>query len=123
MIGIRLLQETVTVILQMSENAHMYTIVDLIQIKLNDADADFWVTRRGAVSEVGKPSKTYSKEAYGIKVLKTDILLPQYLYYVVEHLNASGKFRQGVQGSTQLVTISRDEVYGLIAKFFQDRGA
>ena len=99
----------------------MHTIGELIRVKANDPDADFWVARRGTVNEVGKPSKMYSKEAYGIKVLKPDVLLPDYLYYLVMHLQSSGGFRPKLRGSTPIVSITTDAIYGAIENYFRSR--
>jgi choline kinase len=59
---------------------------DLCEIKTNFPEADFWLDRKGSIDTVGKPIKEFSSERIGIKVIKTDVLLPDYLYYVMEYI-------------------------------------
>jgi hypothetical protein len=65
---------------------------DVATIALNLRDADFWL-QRGVGLELGRPTKTFSPQHIGIKVTRTDVLLPQYLYYVFEHLCTTGAWQ------------------------------
>jgi hypothetical protein len=68
------------------------TIGDLCEFKTNFPDADFWLVKKGSRSEIGMPVKTFSPENIGVKVIRTDVLLPQYLYYVFMNLKNQGVF-------------------------------
>jgi hypothetical protein len=78
---------------------------DLADIRVDSPDADFWVTRRGMASKVGHPVRSYSPEHYGVKVVRTDVLDPNYLYYLIQHIANEGYFAQRATGSTALVNI------------------
>ena len=47
--------------------------------KTNLPEADFWIVRRGSLKTCGEPTRTFNPELIGIKVVRTDILLPDYL--------------------------------------------
>lgn len=83
---------------------------DLITVKLKDEDADFWVTRRGSLETVGKPTREYNPEAYGIKVVRTDVLLPDYLFYMFQFLQGKGVFKRVAKGSLKLVNITAEQL-------------
>jgi hypothetical protein len=59
---------------------------DLAEVKTNFPDADFWLKRVNSIDNVGEPVKEFKETRIGIKVLRTDILLPTYLYYAMMHL-------------------------------------
>ena len=40
---------------------------DVADIKISFAEADFWITRKGSIKEVGRPTKDFNKEKIGIK--------------------------------------------------------
>jgi hypothetical protein len=83
---------------------------DLCDVKTNFPDADFWITRKGDVDSVGKPTKEFDPEKIGIKVVRTDLLLPDYLYYVFEFLVMNGSFTTMSSGTTKLKNITVDDV-------------
>lgn len=66
---------------------------DVATIALGLRDADFWL-QRGVGLELGRPTKTFAPQHIGIKVTRTDILLPQYLYYVFEHMWTTGAWSE-----------------------------
>jgi len=83
---------------------------ELCEIKTQFPDADFWIVRRGTAESVGKPTKEYNPEHFGIKVTKTEVLVPQYLYYLFEYLHGKGHFQQLATGTLRLVGIRRDDI-------------
>lgn len=92
------------------ENTDIIRLKDLCIIKTNFPDADFWVQRRGTKENVGKPTKEFNPENIGIKVTATDILNPQYLYYVFMHLHATKKWESVATGTLNLVNIKTSDV-------------
>lgn len=65
---------------------------ELCEIKKNFPEADFWL------SIDGKPRKDYYHQGLiGIKVVKTDTLVPDYLFYVMEYV-----YRQGLWNKIDL---------------------
>lgn len=60
---------------------------DVATIRLDFADADFWLIRRGSLETIGQPIKTYSPYYIGIRIEQTALILPDYLYYVFMHLH------------------------------------
>ena len=82
------------------------TLGDLCEFKVNFPEADFWLIRKGNEKVVGKPTKEFDPERIGVKVIQTDILDPQYLYYVFMYLQGSGKFIPFAHGTLKLKNIS-----------------
>lgn len=68
------------------------TIGELCEFKTDFPDADFWLVKKGNRKEIGKPVKKFSPEHIGVKVVRTDVLLPDYLYYVFMSLQDRGLF-------------------------------
>jgi hypothetical protein len=85
----------------------------LATIKTNFPDADFWIIRRGSEESVGKPVREFYKEHIGIKVVRTDILLPDYLYYAMLHIHQSGQWRHIATGSLKLVNIRVSDIQNI----------
>lgn len=83
---------------------------DITTIKTNFQDADFWLVRRGAASQCGKPVRVFNPEHIGIKVNRTDILLPDYLYYCFEHIHNTKYWEQLANGTLSLVNIRVSDV-------------
>lgn len=79
-------------------------------IKTDFEGADFWVTRRGSISEVGRPVKSFSKYHIGIKVTATEILLPDYLYYAIMMLHSKGYFKAIARGTLALQHITTEDL-------------
>lgn len=78
---------------------------DIARIRVGIEDADFWVVRRGSADKVGMPVREYNPQHIGIKVERTDILLPDFLFYSLMHLHSTGAFKQVAHGTTRLVNI------------------
>lgn len=87
------------------------------KISTNMRDADFWLTRKGSNKTVGKPTREYSPEHIGIKVTATDKILPDYLYYVFEHLHTQGYWQQHSAGALDLQHIRIEDVRDLAVGF------
>lgn len=83
---------------------------DLVKVGTNMEDADFWITRRGSLDQVGHPSREFNKEHFGIKVTKPEILDPRYAYYMMQHIAHSGHYRQHATGITNLVNIKSSHI-------------
>ena len=86
---------------------------DLCDVKTDFPDADFWITRKGDINSVGKPTKEFDPEKIGVKVVRTDLLLPDYLYYVFEFLVMKGAFDSMSRGTSNLKNITIDDVKNL----------
>ncbi len=78
---------------------------DLATIKTNFKDADFWLIRKGSIKTVGSVTRTYEPQHIGVKVVRTDILLPDYLYYCMMHIQSSGQWGRTAYGTLSLVHI------------------
>lgn len=87
-----------------------YRLKDLCQVSLSFEDAHFWITRRGSDDTVGEVSKEYNPESYGIGVIRTDVIDPQYLYYAMQHLHSTGHWKQVARGVLQLVSIRKEDI-------------
>ena len=94
---------------------------DVCSIKVNFPTADFWLIRVGSADKVGLPVKSFHEERIGIKVLKTEILLPDYLFYVFMHLHSQKYFEIFcAQGTLDLVYIKISQVKNLKLSFGSD---
>lgn len=97
-----------------STRVYVVRLGHLAMIKTNMSDADLWIQRRGSEANVGKPISRglvqgFNPENIGIKVTSTHLLLPEYLYFVMEHLWRSGMWRQ-LYGSLPLKHIRVHDV-------------
>ena len=82
----------------------------LCEFKTDFPEADFWITRKGDITTVGKPTRKFDPENIGVKVVRTDLLLPDYLYYVFEYLVMNGAFVSMSKGTTNLRHIDINDV-------------
>ncbi len=73
-------------------------------------DADFWLVRKGSDKTVGKPVKEFDPSRIGIKVVKTDVIDPNYLYYTMMNLHNQGHFARIANGTTNLVNITVNDI-------------
>ncbi|MEN4600785.1 hypothetical protein ABEG75_22805 [Pantoea agglomerans] len=89
---------------------------DLATIRTNFPEADFWMVRRGSLKTCGQPVREYNSEHIGVKVVRTDILLPDYLYYCMSHLHSSGVWEPLTNGSLSLVNIRVSDVRDIVLK-------
>ena len=83
---------------------------DIAKIATNMPDADFWLVRKGSDKTVGKPVKEFDPSRIGIKVVKTDVLDPNYLYYAMMNLHNQGQFARLANGTTNLVNITVNDI-------------
>jgi hypothetical protein len=83
---------------------------DVCEFKTGGEDCDFWIVRKGTEKSVGKPTRTYSPEYIGVKVKRTDLILPDFLYYYFEYLSSIGIFTQLAMGSLNLKHIRISEI-------------
>jgi hypothetical protein len=90
--------------------AQQMRLKSVCSVKTNFSDADFWLQRKGSKSSVGTPTKEFSPENIGIKVERTDILDPNYLFYMFQHIHSSGKFEPLSKGTLNLQHITVEDV-------------
>jgi hypothetical protein len=83
---------------------------DVCEIRTNFSDADFWLQRKGGDNTVGTPTKEFNPENIGIKVIRTDILLPEYLYYVLVYYQSIGYFSNISKGTLNLKNIRTEDI-------------
>lgn len=85
-------------------------ISDIATVAIGLKDADFYLTRRGDLEKVGEPVKEYSKDAIGIKVTRTDLVVPDYLFYWFQYIYNNRYWHPLAKGSLKLVNIRTDDV-------------
>jgi hypothetical protein len=83
---------------------------DVCDIKVDFPEADFWLVRKGSEKTVGTPTKNFSPEHIGIKVTRTDLLVPDYLFYVFMYLQQQGLFAQVSHGTLNLKNIRVSDI-------------
>jgi restriction endonuclease S subunit len=83
---------------------------DLCEIKTNFSDADFWLQRKGSVDTVGTPTKEFNPENIGIKVIRTNILIPEFLYYTLIYYQSVGYFSNISKGTINLKNIRVEDI-------------
>lgn len=83
---------------------------DIATIKVGLKDADFWIKRRDSIDQVGAVTKIYNKEAFGIKVERSDIMIPDFLYYAMMNIHMQGYYKGISSGSTGLVNIKINDI-------------
>jgi hypothetical protein len=86
---------------------------DVATVKTNFPDAHFWIIRRGALSQCGKPVREFNVEHIGIKIERTDILLPDYLYYALMKIHGDGSWKAVATGTLELVNIQVQDIKGI----------
>ena len=86
---------------------------DACEVSTNLADADFWLQRKGSTQTVGTVLKEFSPENIGIKVIRTDMLDAQFLYYKMMHIFNTGYWAQHSSGSLKLQNIKTEDVKNL----------
>ncbi|EJX4247890.1 hypothetical protein OD507_004409 [Salmonella enterica] len=87
---------------------------DVATIRTNFQEADFWITRRGSLKNCGKPTRQYNPEHIGIKVERTDLLLPDYLFVCFEWLHSQGVWEPLATGTLELVNIRVSDVRSIV---------
>lgn len=99
--------------LQKKDGSHIFTVMKLKQIvnlSLDNPDADFWLVRRGNITQVGRPTRVYSPEHIGVTVTRSDLVLADYLFYVFEFMVSNGAFAEMAQGTTNLKSIKIEDL-------------
>lgn len=95
---------------KLEENSQGRKLGHLCNVRLNYPEADFWIVRRGSPEEIGCVTKEFSPEHFGVKVTRTDVLLPQYLYYAMQNLCNQGYYRPHLNGALKLKHIGIETV-------------
>lgn len=85
-------------------------LFNIATVKTNFQNADFWLIRKGSECEVGKPTREYHRERIGIKVDQPQIVLPNYLFYVLQALHGVGYFKRIAKGTLKLKHITVNDV-------------
>lgn len=83
---------------------------DVATIRTDFPEAHFWIVRRGSVERCGEPVRVFNPEHIGIRVDRTDILLPDYLFYALMHIHQGGHWQQIATGTLSLVNIRVSDV-------------
>lgn len=78
---------------------------NIADLKVNNPEADFWLIRKGNVLNVGRPTREFSPEHIGVTVIRPDLVVPDYLFYVFEYLVMRGAFVELARGTTKLQNI------------------
>lgn len=92
------------------EESNNMKLGNLAEIKTNFENADFWIWRRNSAEKVGSPTREYNPQHIGIKVIRKDLLMPEYLFYLMQYMHIQGYFKKVSKGATNLVNITTDDV-------------
>lgn len=83
---------------------------DVATIRTDFPEAHFWIVRRGSAERCGEPVRVFNPEHIGIRVNRTDLLLPDYLFYALLHMHQSGQWKPIATGTLSLVNIRVSDV-------------
>lgn len=83
---------------------------EVATIRTNYPEAHFWLIRKGSKGQCGMPVREYNPEHIGIKVERTEILLPNYLFYCLTHIHKVGTWEPLANGTLNLVNIKVSDV-------------
>lgn len=83
---------------------------DVATIRTDFPEAHFWIVRRGSAERCGEPVRVFNPEHIGIRVNRTDLLLPDYLFYALRHMHQSGQWKAIATGALSLVNIRVSDV-------------
>jgi hypothetical protein len=73
-------------------------------------DADFWIQKVGTDETIGTPHENMDLDDIGVKVIRTDILVPKYLFYVFQYLQMQGVFKHlALSGTQRVLTVKSIE--------------
>ena len=78
---------------------------DLCEIKTNFKNADFWINKNPNY-EHGVVTKVFNEEHIGIKVIRTDLLVPDYLYYVMIFFHKRGVLSDLTDSNNQICELT-----------------
>ncbi len=68
----------------------------------------------GLFKTCGKPTRQYNPEHIGVKVERTDLLLPDYLFLCFEWLHSQGIWEPLATGTLELVNIRVSDVRSIV---------
>lgn len=86
---------------------------DLALVRIDLPEAHFWIIRSHDLKTIGKPVREHASDYIGVLVVREDVLNPEYLFYMVDHLWRSGAFAPLARGSLKLVHLPVDAIAGL----------
>jgi hypothetical protein len=78
---------------------------DIVNLQVNNPDADFWLIRKGTKNMVGKPTREFSPEHIGVTITRPDLVLNDFLFYLFEYFSSVGAFSSLAQGTTGIRSI------------------
>lgn len=87
---------------------------ELCRIGTNQTDSDFWIVRRGTAKNLGRPQREFAPEHIGIKVLATDKINPDYLYYMMLYVYNQGYWQNRSHGTLALQHIRVKDVKDIV---------
>lgn len=93
------------------------TLGDICNFKINMEDADFWLIRKGTSDMVGTPTKKFTSENIGVKVTRTDILYPDFLFYYIQYMHNSGMFKNLAKSTLNLKHLRIEDLSNLPVTF------
>lgn len=79
-------------------------------IRTNFPEAHFWIVRRGSAERCGEAVREFNPEHIGIRIERTDLLLPDYLFYALTYVHQGGHWKQLATGTLSLVNIRVSDV-------------
>jgi hypothetical protein len=79
-------------------------------------DGDFYIQRKG--NNAGTPHRERRSTSDYAVVVDQTVLLPDYLYYVVQAIQAQGAFKPYITGSV-IPGINRDNINQVLINFFK----
>lgn len=85
-------------------------IGDICEFKINFPDADFWLIRKGNDKTVGTPTRNFSTEHIGVKIIDTNQVVPEFLFYMFQFLQQKGDFVKLSRGTLNLKHISISDI-------------
>ena len=86
---------------------------DVATVKTNYPEADYWLIRKGSQQKVGSVTKEFNPEHIGVKINRTDILDPQYHYYMMMNLHHQKFWANHSHGVLKLQNIKTSDVANL----------
>lgn len=90
---------------------------DICEFKTNFEGADFWIKKKGGEDTIGKPTKTFSSEDIGVKVTRTDLVLPDFLFYYFLYMQSNGIFSRLANNTGNLKNISIKDIENIPVSF------
>lgn len=88
-----------------------------VDVSWNMQDADFWIIGKGNKKDIGRPTRdqaNVTSSYIGLKVLTPEKIVPQYLYYLFEHLFYQGEFAKLSKGTINLQHITLTDVKSIL---------